>query len=318
MLTRPKTYEVVHFMLTKKCNLNCKHCLYNSGKDKNEELTTSEMIKIVKSLNKLNIKHIHLEGGEPFLRKDFGLILKEFKTLNNITIVTNGTIPYSNKFKVLKENNISSVMFSLDNFARPKEAQYEKVIKNLLKFKKAQIPIKIRTTINKKNIGFIEEITKLALKLEIPLVRFGVYQSLGKGSQKELLDKWKLEEKDYIILFNQFYKTMTKYKDQLNLKLSVPASIKTNSEEVLKLIQKTKLKEYMKFLKCFAFHKRFTIHSNGNVTQCLQSCSPVVLGNIKTESLNAILLKENKFKKGHSCNQGHIIVSSNNKSHDLQ
>lgn len=54
--------------ITKRCNLNCLHCI--SGKEHcDRELTTEESLKAISCIARLGGKNLRLTGGEPLMRK---------------------------------------------------------------------------------------------------------------------------------------------------------------------------------------------------------------------------------------------------------
>lgn len=91
-----QSFSRVVFQLTKKCNLACSHCFFNSGQDKNEKLTLSQAIKALLDLYKLGIKKIDtiiLTGGEPTIWPHLSALLINIKKLfpkTKIRIDTNG------------------------------------------------------------------------------------------------------------------------------------------------------------------------------------------------------------------------------------
>ncbi len=315
-----KKYKLIHLIITEKCNLGCEHCLADSGNVLPDELNTDEMIEVVQQLNKIDYKDIHIEGGEPFLRLDLPLILNEFKTLENMTIITNGTIPYNEKFKVLREKNIDSVMFSLDNFARPKHAQYKNIIPNLKTYQKAGVNVKIRTTLTKNNIDFMEEIITIAIDLGIETIRFGTFKALGRGKKDEMREKYEFNEEAYKKLLIKTKEMIEKYGNQIKIKLSTPASTvnEENNYKICKLAEEVTLKKHSKTLECFAFTGQLNIFSNGDVTPCVESKDQVVLGNTRKETLEQISIKKDLFSKKHKCSHGHLLVSSDQKTFDMQ
>jgi len=67
----------VGFFITQKCNLNCIYCFPDSPNRKNEtEFSTEEIFRIVDELYAMGTRYITILGGEPLIRKDFGLKFK--------------------------------------------------------------------------------------------------------------------------------------------------------------------------------------------------------------------------------------------------
>ncbi len=57
----------VTFIYTFKCNIQCAHCLYECGPQREEKLSVDAVKNSLKSLKKLEINNFTLTGGEPFL-----------------------------------------------------------------------------------------------------------------------------------------------------------------------------------------------------------------------------------------------------------
>lgn len=64
------------------CNMKCDHCFYWRSLNKRDDLTTEEIIALSESLGP--IENLNLSGGEPFLRKDFAKITRQFIRQNGV------------------------------------------------------------------------------------------------------------------------------------------------------------------------------------------------------------------------------------------
>lgn len=86
----------VIFYVTAYCNLLCKHCFYTEQIKTarlRQELTTDEYFQISEKLGPLT--NVNFTGGEPFLRKDLGAIVKHMAAVNRPSffgITTNGLL----------------------------------------------------------------------------------------------------------------------------------------------------------------------------------------------------------------------------------
>src|SRR6266496_1180702 len=73
------------------CNMKCDHCFYWTSLNKRDDLTKDEIFALSRSLGK--IENLNLSGGEPFLRKEFSEICRQFVRQNDarqIYVPTNG------------------------------------------------------------------------------------------------------------------------------------------------------------------------------------------------------------------------------------
>ncbi|MCK5393067.1 MAG: radical SAM protein [Candidatus Omnitrophica bacterium] len=85
---------VVVLCVTNKCNLSCWYCYGEHPYRKDwQEFTTEELLDIVRTLSKLGTQVIQIQGGEPLLRSDLDVVIKEIKKLGMVCdMVTNGTL----------------------------------------------------------------------------------------------------------------------------------------------------------------------------------------------------------------------------------
>jgi MoaA/NifB/PqqE/SkfB family radical SAM enzyme len=73
------------------CNMQCEHCFYWTNLNKRDDLTRDEIFQLSRSLGR--IENLNLSGGEPFLRKEFSEICRQFIRQNEVRqiyVPTNG------------------------------------------------------------------------------------------------------------------------------------------------------------------------------------------------------------------------------------
>jgi MoaA/NifB/PqqE/SkfB family radical SAM enzyme len=64
------------------CNMKCEHCFYWQQLNSPDDLTFDEMVELSRQLGP--IENLNLSGGEPFIRKDFGEICRQFIRHNGV------------------------------------------------------------------------------------------------------------------------------------------------------------------------------------------------------------------------------------------
>ena len=64
------------------CNMQCEHCFYWSSLNKRDDLSFDEIVSLSKELGP--IENLNLSGGEPFLRKEFGAVCRQFIQQNGV------------------------------------------------------------------------------------------------------------------------------------------------------------------------------------------------------------------------------------------
>jgi MoaA/NifB/PqqE/SkfB family radical SAM enzyme len=73
------------------CNMKCEHCFYWQNLNRRDDLTKDEMFALSRSLGQ--IENLNLSGGEPFLRREFAEICRQFiqhNQVRQIYVPTNG------------------------------------------------------------------------------------------------------------------------------------------------------------------------------------------------------------------------------------
>src|SRR5678815_612701 len=73
------------------CNMKCEHCFYWQQLNQPNDLSLDELVKLSEELGP--IENLNLSGGEPFLRKEFATICRQFIQRNGVKeiyVPTNG------------------------------------------------------------------------------------------------------------------------------------------------------------------------------------------------------------------------------------
>jgi MoaA/NifB/PqqE/SkfB family radical SAM enzyme len=73
------------------CNMKCEHCFYWQQLNQPNDLTLDEIVALSEELG--SIENLNLSGGEPFLRREFGTICRQFIQRNGVKeiyVPTNG------------------------------------------------------------------------------------------------------------------------------------------------------------------------------------------------------------------------------------
>lgn len=73
------------------CNMKCEHCFYWEQLNKKDDLSFEEIVALSEDLGR--IENLNLSGGEPFLRKEFAAVCRQFIRRNGVKeiyVPTNG------------------------------------------------------------------------------------------------------------------------------------------------------------------------------------------------------------------------------------
>ncbi len=159
----------VTWEMTLKCNLNCAHCLSDSGKALPDELTFEECCRFIDQLTDMKVFQVNIGGGEPFAREDFTDLLDYAHQKGLVTCVsTNGTLLNDGLAKRLSALKLLYLQVSLDgstpevNDAIRGKGTYKRIIAGMECLARHQVPFSINTVLTRMNYGQLEDLRKLA------------------------------------------------------------------------------------------------------------------------------------------------------------
>jgi len=102
--------------ITKQCPLNCKHCFEWDNLNKKDQLSTADIIRIVREYQNYGTTQIMFSGGEPMLRKnELCKILDEAEPGTDFWVISSGLGLTSESAQLLKKHGLTGVMISLDH-----------------------------------------------------------------------------------------------------------------------------------------------------------------------------------------------------------
>lgn len=182
---------VVVWNVTRQCNLKCIHC-YAHAKSApfEDELSTSDGIKLIDDLSQFGAPVILFSGGEPLMRKDLPeLAGYAVKKGMRAVISTNGTLISVRTAKTLKEVGLSYVGISLDGMEEINDrfrgvgGAFSQAMEGIRNCMNAGIKVGLRFTVNKYNFYEVPKIFNLLEDMEIPRVCFYHLVYAGRGSK---------------------------------------------------------------------------------------------------------------------------------------
>ncbi len=278
--------------LTLKCNLSCIHCGSTAGKERENELTLDESLKLCYELKKVGCKSVALMGGEPFLSKNFWSIAEKIKELGmDLCVITNGTIYNDKIMDRLKKLNLQALATSLDG---AKETTHDRIrgfngaFKKTLKFideaLKRDIPVSVITTVSKLNISELTDLKDIIKNRNI------AWQIQMAGSEGERFSRDYLLDEEEFYSVGLFIEAMRRKYSTKELPVIGAHDMGYNSC----LIKNIWL--YDKWEGCQAGISIVGIRSNGDVVGCLSlNNDKFVEGNIRERSFYDIWNDENLF-----------------------
>lgn len=213
-----RVIDYLRISVTDRCNLRCVYCMPEEGLESishSQIMTYDEIVRICRILAEHGLEKIKITGGEPLVRRDVVLLIRELKKIpliKNITITTNGVL-LEEYYDALVEAGIDAVTVSLDTL---NPAIYQKITRRnelsrvLAGIKKAVTENKVRLKINCVPVGDTVEQDILALldfaKASEVDVRFIEMMPIGLGKQFAFVS-----EENIRSLIEETYGPMTLY-----------------------------------------------------------------------------------------------------------
>jgi radical SAM protein with 4Fe4S-binding SPASM domain len=162
----------IDWVITSKCNLNCRHCRGMSDGG----LSPERARMLIEEIVRLKPKWLIIEGGEPLLRQDIFIILERMKQAGlDVHVITNGMLLSPEVIAKLKRLAVK-VMISIDGAnkatyesIRP-GASYEQVLEAARNCSRQGLLSAINFTILRRNYQEIPAIFELAVSLGFPKV----------------------------------------------------------------------------------------------------------------------------------------------------
>ena len=287
--------------VTFRCNSRCSYCLsWKLGlENKEKELTTQESLDVIRQLGKLKTWMLSFTGGEPLLRKDIFLLIKEAKKRRIGTNLNTNGFFLEEKAEEIIDSGLDTLTVSVeshdpevhDSIRNCKNSfnRLEKGIKKLNKLrkeKKTHKPfIMIRANVSKANYKELEKYFEY-WKDKVDDIKL---QPIHEGTANNFLHV----QKDGILFQGDEEKEYLKYMRRLYKKYP---SINTGYHNEFYNFFFNK-KEMEKKYRCFALYTILTLDPYGNVYPCTEFISK--LGNLRKESLIRILnnKKSRNFRK---------------------
>lgn len=207
----PHTLRVVAWEVTRSCNLACIYCRASSLCGPYEgELDTKEGLRLLDEIASLGSPVVILTGGEPLLREDiYALAVYGDQKGLRMVLATNGTLVTDQVAGRMVASGIKRVSISIDGLDAASHDAFRGVsgafagaLAGIEALKKAGMEFQINTTITRTNLGQLQDILTLAIRLGA--VAHHIFLLVPTGRGKEMADQ-EIAPDDYEQTLNWFY-----------------------------------------------------------------------------------------------------------------
>lgn len=188
------------FELTERCNLSCRMCYVRQpARDRAiraKELTAAQWVQLTRAAVDNGMAFVLLTGGEVFLRPDFYEIYEPLSRLGIvITLFTNGTLLTESVAARLAESPPSRTEITI--YGATAET-YEKVTRvpgsyarccaGIEALIKRQVPLGLKSTLSKYNVGELDAMRQLAHGWGLPFSSSWLLSERRDGSMSDAKD----------------------------------------------------------------------------------------------------------------------------------
>lgn len=112
------------FSITHACGFQCQHCLEWDRLNKLEDLSTDQILTVIRNLHRSGVSQIMFSGGEPMTRaKDLADIMARSPNGIEFWTFTNGFTVTAEKAQMLKNSGLTGMIISIDH---PDAKQHDK------------------------------------------------------------------------------------------------------------------------------------------------------------------------------------------------
>jgi len=279
-----KVFSRLYIVVTRECNLVCKHCYLEAGPGKafDNELSPQEVASIIDAVavdGKLT--EVSITGGEPLARKDIKEILTvvlEKGILLNLE--TNGTLITPEIAELLSTYENSSVGVSIDGIGEVHDVQrgrpgaFKRAVRGLKLLQQYNVEHGISTYVTHENLPQLEDIVKLGIDTDCSIFRI-LAQTVPLGRSDEKPTDVELVQNT----LNTYFGLKLKYHDKLRIITDLP----------LALMPAEHIEDIEEYVTC-PWWKLMGVSPRGDVSLCtaLSLHPDMITGNIRTNSLDEI------------------------------
>lgn len=205
--------------LTYSCPLQCSYCANPINlKGGGEELSTEQWLSVLKQGRKMGAAQLGFSGGEPLLRKDLQVLIREARQMGYYTnLITSGMGMDAQRMAGFKAAGLDHIQISfqasseeLNNRLAGSPKAFAQKLAMAKEVKAQGYPMVLNFVIHRDNIDQIDQIIELSIELEADYVELATAQYYG----------WALANRDQLLptqaQLARAEATTNRYREQLN------------------------------------------------------------------------------------------------------
>lgn len=283
-----RDYTSIRLEVTSHCNLKCEYCHNAQYSNQKDDLTTDEIIMLIKNLKEhYDIKKVLLTGGEPLTKADICTIIYEISRMGiKADMVTNGTLITEEKLRDLETAGLKRIRISIDEVdtrtdVRGDSNPNELWEKARMVVEKTNIELCVHTVCSPYNVKNLFDVYKKVL--EVGAARWRLFDLGFQGDFVDKKQKFNLESY-YYDLIQSTRKILQDYlannrKDVLEMEINNifrTAFLDMREEDYIKFDLTKELNLRLNFSPCdYIASHQLSIRSNGIATLCQYFHNPI-------------------------------------------
>jgi pyrroloquinoline quinone biosynthesis protein E len=184
-MTAPRPYALLA-EITYRCPLHCPYCSNPTQLRGDQELTTSEWIRVIGEAAALGVLQIGFSGGEPLARRDLPDLVRAARAANLYTnLITSGIGIDNDRVRDLRAAGLDSIQLSFqsDNTILADEIAgaraHQQKLDAAAEIRAAGIPLSLNFVIHRRNIDRLPQMIALAESLQAERVELANVQFYG-------------------------------------------------------------------------------------------------------------------------------------------
>ncbi len=178
----------IHWSVTGRCNLRCRHCYMSAPHYKYKDMSTKECLKVIDQMDMAGVTAVSVTGGEPFVRDDIWTIMEAFsqKSIAVSQIYTNGMLLTEQTAQRFQRMGLRpGFVISFDgvdghDWLRAKKGAGEKVTSVIKMLKEHGFPVMIETAVYDGNIDCLPQTYELLKSLGVDYWKTSLIYEAGE------------------------------------------------------------------------------------------------------------------------------------------
>lgn len=182
-------FRNVYLYITEACQLRCEHCYMGERLDRALKMPLPKIVDTLRTWRWLGGSKLTILGGEPTLHPNYCDAIRMSRKLGyeHVITTTNAQKPALRRFRQLDPDDFAYVQVSLDGgSAESHDAirgpnTFDAALETTAELTARGFDTRIICTVNKANEGDVLNLLDLADQLNVNLVKFHVFSTIGTG-----------------------------------------------------------------------------------------------------------------------------------------